>query len=432
VRRLRTALAARPGPDDRERSMMLTTTKEERMSSRMITTAVAAVMSGLLLAGCGGGEKKKLEVNTGLAARIGDVKITQRQIDDRFEKMGSQFKSRFSGEEGRARYVDTIIDEELLYLAAQATDLRYDDEVKEQLRQAEKSVLITAYYDREIKQKVEVTEDEIEQYYDEHWDDYMNRAIMKAQHLFSKDSLKVVRWKQRIEQGEKFGKIAGEESEDETTAKMGGNLGYFNPGGYAKFYGNDQDFFDQIANLETGDVSDVIHTKFGYSLVRINDKKPEAPKPLSEVRADIIDRLKGEKAKAALQRRLAALRDEEKPVNFVREEMIESMRTPEQLWEMAQEEETPYARIQYYRNIVNHYPDHQYAPQALFMIGFVYAEELQDLVQARRTFDELIKKYPDADVVDSAKWMVDNLNTPHPKFESVEDMKERMKESGGD
>jgi len=119
-------------------------------------------------------------------------------------------------------------------------------------------------------------------------------------------------------------------------------------------------------------------------------------------------------------------------VNFVREKILETMRSPEQLWEMAQEEETPYARIQYYRNIVNQYPDHQYAPQALFMIGFVYAEELQDLVQARRTFDELIKKYPDADVVESAQWMISNLNIKHPKFESIEDMQQRMREDGGD
>lgn len=401
------------------------------MSSRLIAVAAAAVIAGLLLSGCGPGEKEKLEVNAGLAARVGDVKITQKEIDDRYEKMGPQIRARFTGLEGRARYVDTVIDEELLFLAAKETDLRYDDAVKEQLRQAEKNVLITAYYDREIRQKVEVTEDEIEQYYNGHWEEFLNRAIVKAQHVFSKDSLKVVGWKRRIDAGEKFNKIAGEESEDQTTVHTAGNLGYFNPGGYVKFYGSSQEFFDQIAQLEVGEVSDVVVTEFGYSLVRINDKKPETPKPLSEVRGEIIDRLRSDKAKMALERELAALKERHKPNNFVRDQILETLRSPEQLWEMAQEEETPYARVQYYRNIVNHYPDHQYAPQALFMIGFVYAEEIQDLAQARRTFEELIKKYPDADVVESAKWMLENLNTPHPRFESIEDMQQRMREDGG-
>jgi N-acetylmuramoyl-L-alanine amidase len=107
---------------------------------------------------------------------------------------------------------------------------------------------------------------------------------------------------------------------------------------------------------------------------------------------------------------------------------METTRSPEELWEIAQEEDANYTRIQYYRNIVNKYPDHKYAPQALFMIGFVYAEEVMDLVQARRTFDELIKKYPDTEVAESAKWMIENLNKPHPKFESVDDMKNVMEE----
>ncbi len=77
---------------------------------------------------------------------------------------------------------------------------------------------------------------------------------------------------------------------------------------------------------------------------------------------------------------------------------------------------------------MNKYPEHKYAPQALFMIGFVYAEEVMDLVQARRVFDELLKKYPDSEVAESAKWMIENLDQPHPKFESVDDMKERMEE----
>jgi N-acetylmuramoyl-L-alanine amidase len=172
-------------------------------------------------------------------------------------------------------------------------------------------------------------------------------------------------------------------------------------------------------------------TEKGYSIVKISDKKPENLKPLSEVRQEILDRLRSDKAKDGLKNEIAGLRQEYEPVNFVRERIIETTRSPEELWEIAQEEDANYTRIQYYRNIVNKYPDHKYAPQALFMIGFVYAEEVMDLVQARRTFDELIKKYPDTEVAESAKWMIENLNKAHPKFESVDDMKNIMEEEQG-
>ena len=238
-------------------------------------------------------------------------------------------------------------------------------------------------------------------------------------------------WKKRLDEGEKFNKIAKYESEDNTTAPQNGELGYFNPGGYIKFYGDSKEFSDQVKDLEIGDISDVIVTEKGYSIVKVTDKKPENLKPLSEVRKEILDQLRGDKAKAQLRERIESLRAEYRPTNFVREEIISTTRTPEELWEIAQEESDNYARIQYYRNLVNKYPDHKYAPQAIFMIGFVYAEEVMDLVAARRAFDELLDKYPDSEVAGSARWMIENLNKPHPKFESVDHMKEKMEEEQG-
>jgi EpsD family peptidyl-prolyl cis-trans isomerase len=397
------------------------------MSKRIMIFAAMAMMIAAVLVSCS--EKgEKFEVNQGLDARVGNSKITTKEIDDRFESMSPQVRAQYKGKDGRAKFVDALINEELLYLAAEKTDLKYDEEVKKQIMQAEKNIMITAYYDKMIRQKVEVTDEEIEKYYDDHWEEFMNRAIIKAQHAFSKDSMKVVEWKKRIDDGEKFNKIAKYESEDRTTAPSNGNLGYFNPGGYIKFYGESKEFSDQVRNLELSEVSDVVVTEKGYSLVKINDKKPENLKPLSEVRKDILDQLRGSMAKANLEQELYSLRKEYEPVNFVREDFIKTTRSPEELWEIAQEEDANFTRIQYYRNIVNRYPEHKYAPQALFMIGFVYAEEVMDLVQARRVFDELLKKYPDTEVAESAKWMIENLEQPHPKFESVDDMKERMEE----
>ncbi len=397
------------------------------MSKRIMFFAAIAMMIAAGLVSCS--EKgEKFEVNQGLDARVGNSKITTKEIDDRFESMSPQIRAQYKGKDGRAKFVDALINEELLYLAAEKTDLKYDEDVKKQIMQAGKNIMITAYYDKMIRQKVEVTDEEIEKYYNDHWEEFMNRAIIKAQHAFSKDSMKVVEWKKRIDDGEKFNKIAKYESEDRTTAPSNGNLGYFNPGGYIKFYGESKEFSEQVRNLELSEVSDVVVTEKGYSLVKINDKKPENLKPLSEVRKDILDQLRGSKAKANLEQELYRLRKEYEPVNFVREDFIKTTRSPEELWEIAQEEDANFTRIQYYRNIVNKYPEHKYAPQALFMIGFVYAEEVMDLVQARRVFDELLKKYPDSEVAESAKWMIENLNKPHPKFESVDDMKERMEE----
>jgi len=112
--------------------------------------------------------------------------------------------------------------------------------------------------------------------------------------------------------------------------------------------------------------------------------------------------------------------------NYVRERLDKTTRTPEELWEMVQIEPDPRNRIQYYRDLVNLYPNHKNAPEALFMIGFTYAEDLMDYEQARRTFDELDKKYPQSAMTESAKWMRENMEIAHPKMESMETMQQRM------
>ena len=193
-----------------------------------------------------------------------------------------------------------------------------------------------------------------------------------------------------------------------------------------KFVGRSEKWSEAVNELEAQQISDIIEFEKGYSIVRVIDKNPERILPLSDVRTRIIEKLRAQRAKDAYEVALARLKDTYKPVNYMREELLASTRTPEQFWEIAQMESDPYERIQYYRDIVELYPDHDYAPQALFMIGFVYAEELQDKVEARRRFDELLRDYPESDVAESARWMIDNMNEPHPAFDSFESMKEAL------
>ena len=57
-------------------------------------------------------------------------------------------------------------------------------------------------------------------------------------------------------------------------------------------------------------------------------------------------------------------------------------RTPEELWNLAQNSTDSYQRIRYYEQIVEKFPDNKYAPEALFMIGF--AEELKSRTPTTR------------------------------------------------
>ncbi len=79
---------------------------------------------------------------------------------------------------------------------------------------------------------------------------------------------KILEIRNRITQGEDFEKLARELSEDPSAKSNGGNLGYFTA--LQMVYP-----FEQAAyQTKVGDVSSIIRTRFGYHLIKVEDRRP--------------------------------------------------------------------------------------------------------------------------------------------------------------
>lgn len=399
------------------------------MSRRMLSIVVLAAALAALVASCGK-KDRDFKVQTGIAARVGDYKITEEAANRRFEELPEAQRKEFKGPEGKAKFVERLIEEQLLYQAALDAKLDKSEEMKERLRWMTTNVLVAEYFNKEIGGKVAVNPADVEKYYREHTDEFRQAPVLRAQYLFTADSLKAVAWRKRLLAGENMTNMARKESEDKSTSPDGGDLGYFNPGGYIKGIGFSDAFSKAVANLAAGAFSEVIRLENGFAVARINEKNPEKMKTLDEARSEIESKLQAQAAQARYEQEVARLKQKYQSENYVRERLDKTKRTPAELWEMAQMESDARDRIQYYRDIVNQYPTDASAPKALFMIGFTYAEDLRDFVQARRTFDELIRKYPDNEIVESARWMMDNMDTPGMKLESMENLQQKMQEGG--
>ena len=76
--------------------------------------------------------------------------------------------------------------------------------------------------------------------------------------------------------------------------------------------------------------------------------------------------------------------------------------------------------------MVESYPDADIAPQALFMVGFVYSEELKNYDEAEKAFRELLAKYPKSELTASAQWMVDHMRSEEaPNFPGADSLAAR-------
>ena len=106
--------------------------------------------------------------------------------------------------------------------------------------------------------------------------------------------------KARIVAGADFGQLAKEVSDDPTASKNGGSIGYF-----AK---SDMDPAFSTAAFDlakVGDVSEPVLSAFGWHLIKLEGRRPEAQKSFDEVKASIISELR---AKYIDEQRDAAVR----------------------------------------------------------------------------------------------------------------------------
>ncbi len=181
-------------------------------------------------------------------------------------------------------------------------------------RDLEKSLTVAKYIANTIDGKIAVAAPEITKYYNENTDEFRHPDLIRTSHILimvpeksTADQDKAAR--QRAEgllakarAGEDFAKLARENSMD-PSASNGGDIGYTERGRLASEYE------DAAWALQTGKVSGVVRTQFGYHVIKTTDRKKAGLATLDEVRAQLTEFLKAQKREAEIDKLVNGLRE---------------------------------------------------------------------------------------------------------------------------
>jgi peptidyl-prolyl cis-trans isomerase D len=192
--------------------------------------------------------------------------------------------------------------------AVQATDqeiaARFEGH-KDDYRIQEKRKVKYALLDvQSIRSRMNVSEQDVQRYYEDNAQQFSTPEQVRASHILLKTEGKseadVKKQADDIaakaKAGADFAALAKQHSEDDTNNSKGGDLDFFGRGQMVPE-------FDKVAfSLQPGQISDAFKTSFGYHIVKLTDKRAATSRPLAEVRPQIEDQVKWQRAQDEAQR----------------------------------------------------------------------------------------------------------------------------------
>lgn len=155
------------------------------------------------------------------------------------------------------------------------------EEFKNVMENARKDILAQMAM-RKLFATVNVTEEEIKEYYEANKSKYSKGASVYAKHILVDNEEKCTELLNAITSGEKVFEDVAKESSTCPSGANGGDLGEFGRGQMVK------EFEDAAFAAEIGHIVGPVKTQFGYHLIKVEDKKDAE----TSVYEDVADTIK--------------------------------------------------------------------------------------------------------------------------------------------
>ena len=231
-------------------------------------------------------------------AQVGQYKLTLESLEEQIQSLPPQLQmALLKNPQLREQFLDRWVKITLMAEEARVLKLDQDPAIQARMKDVTNSLLAQELMRREIEGKGKVTDDEIEEYYKGHKDEFSEGESVKARHILVKvpagadekawkdAESKAIDIKKKLEKGGDFAELVKEYSDDPGSKSRGGDLGFFTKGRMVP------EFEAAAFSLKSGELSDPVKTTYGYHIIQVQEKKESSTKGLSEVQAQIRQKL---------------------------------------------------------------------------------------------------------------------------------------------
>jgi len=229
--------------------------------------------AALLLAACGRQDGKVI-------AKVGSEKITETYLQEKFAEISPAAQEYLSSKPGRRQFLDVLIHERLMLLAARKSRVASGDDYKGRVRQKEaemkdtlqayKDFMLTRMWVDDMRDgELKVSDQEVQEYYQK----YPSKVTLA--HILLPSYEEAEKVMKKLKGGADFDRTAKEFSLDKETVRLP-------PVMYGEFM---PELEDMAFKMKTGETQGIVKTTMGFHIIKkLGQDRAGQPEALERVR----------------------------------------------------------------------------------------------------------------------------------------------------
>ena len=258
------------------------------------------------------GSEPKKPANGLVLAKVGDEEITDTEINEAINAIPEWARENFMHGEGRVEFAKQYATTQALYKKAMRMGLEQDEDVRRNVREVTKKLLVQKFLENQLKDKVSVDPSDIETFYEANKDKYKQPATVNISVINISDEKKAQDIARKLSAGADFAKMANEVSEDEKTKDKGGLIEQdIEKDAEIPGVGLSKEAGEAIFSKKEDGITEPVKIKDAYCIFKINKMNPEKQLSFEEVRDQVEYEYKNKKVQEQMQALLKNILEEQ-------------------------------------------------------------------------------------------------------------------------
>jgi peptidyl-prolyl cis-trans isomerase C len=197
-------------------------------------------------------------------------------------------------EQNKGRFMRELVLQELLAQEGKRLNLEKTPEVQARLHVQENSTLARAVVQKYIDEKADITDQRMQQYYDQNKGEFVEEEQVSASHILVQTEEEAKEVRKELAQGKDFEELAKEKSTG-PSGPQGGDLGTF---GRGRMVGP---FEEAAFALKAGEISEPVKTQFGWHIIKVTKRSEGEQQSFDQVKEDIREKMSSEYVQTLLK-----------------------------------------------------------------------------------------------------------------------------------